>query len=279
MDAVQCQQQLRAAQRKLGRHKQRHWGLTPRLLRILMLILLRSGFDEASAEHFAVAVRKQRKRRCLAESSVPVMALFHAWPLDSLISMIFPETEAGKREYQHASVFLAELATAQWVRSMNFDHGVAPDVRTLLTKYNDVRRQNGLDACQALTRALAHESSVGPRMSPYGRQWAQRFRKRWDLKRKKLQQTFRLDVDSLVARAAGLSLRLTFVCFIAFKPKIVKCPGQFWVQEMALFWGRAIWFSIAGFCFGGSKLRPDSFSTGWIGVSSRRNCKVMSRYG
>ena len=71
-----------------------------------------------------------------------------------------------------------------------------------------------------------------------------------DLKRKKL-QTLRLDVDSLVARAAGLSLRLTFVSFIAFHSRIAKCPGQFWVQEMALFWGRLTWFSIARFCLGG----------------------------
>ena len=31
--------------------------------------------------------------------------------------------------------------------------------------------------------------------------------------------------------------------------------------------------------FGGSKLRSDSFSIGWIGVPSRRSCKVMSCYG
>ena len=68
---------------------------------------------------------------------------------------------------------------------------------------------------------------------------------------KEAQQTFRLDVDSLVARADGLSLRLTFVSFIAFHSRIAKCPGQFWVQEMALFWGRVTWFSIAGFCLGG----------------------------
>ena len=175
-----------------------------------------------------------------------------------------------------ASLFLAELETAQWVRSMNFDHGVAPDVKTLLTKYNDVWRQNGLDACQALTRALAHESSVGPCMSPYGRQWAQRFRKRWDLKRKKLQQTFRLDVASLVVRAAGLSFRLTFVSFIAFHSRIAECPGQFWVQEMALFWGPRHMVFSCGVLFGGSKLRPDSFSIGWIGVPVQ---KVMCRYG
>ena len=55
-----------------------------------------------------------------------------------------------------------------------------------------------------LMRALAHKSSVSPRMFLYGHQWAQRFRKCWDLKEKKLQQTFRLDVDGLVARAAEL---------------------------------------------------------------------------
>ena len=248
MDAVQCQQQLRAAQRKLCRQKQRHWGLTPRLLRILMIIFLRSGFNEASAEHFVFAVRKQRKRKCLAESSVPVMALFHAWPLENLISMTFPETEAGKREYQYASSLLAELETAQWVRSMNFDHGVAPDVRTLLTKYNDVRRQNGLDACQALTRALAHENSVGPRMSPYGRQWAQRFRKRWDLKRKKLQQTFRLDVDSLVARAAGLSL--TFMSFIAFHSALPNVRASFGSRKWPQFGAAPHGFLLRGSVWG-----------------------------
>ena len=67
--------------------------------------------------------------------------------------------------------------------------------------------------------------------------------------------------------------------FHCFSFRIAKRPGQFWVQEMALFWGRVTWFSIAGFCFGGSKLRPDSFASGWIGVPSRRSSKVMSCYG
>ena len=38
---------------------------------------------------------------------------------------------------------------------------------------------------------------------------------------------------------------------LLFTSQIAKCPGHFWVQEMALFWGRVTWFSIAGFCFGG----------------------------
>ena len=115
---------------------------------------------------------------------------------------------------------------------------------------------------QPLTRALAHESSVDPRMSPYGRQWAQ-ISKALGFEEKEAAADLPLDVDSLVARAAGLSLRLTFVSFIAFHSRIAKCPGHFWVQEMALFWGRVTWFSIAGFCFGGVQTEARFFCK-WV---------------
>ena len=106
---------------------------------------------------------------------------------------------------------------------------------------------------QPLTWALAHGSSVGPRMSPYmGGNGRRDFESvRLDLKRKKLQQTFRFFVDSLVARTAGPSLRLTFVSFGAFHSRIAICPGPFWVQDVALLWDRVTWFSIAGCCWGG----------------------------
>ena len=58
-------------------------------------------------------------------------------------------------------------------------------------------------------------------------------------------------------------IRLTFVSFIAFHSQIAKCPGHFWVQEMALFWGRVTWFSIAGFCFGGVQTEARFFCK-WV---------------
>ena len=97
-----------------------------------------------------------------------------------------------------------------------------------------------------------------------------------DLKRKKL-QTLRFDVDSLVARAAGLSLRLTFVSFIAFHSRIAKGPGHFWVQEMSLFWGRVTWFSIAGERGCPSPLRSLSqkiLEPKWLRVSLQALCGI-----
>ena len=47
-----------------------------------------------------------------------------------------------------------------------------------------------------------------------------------------------LGCGQLSGRAAGLSLRRKLVSLIAFHSRIAKCPGHFWVQEMALFWGR-----------------------------------------
>ena len=131
---------------------------------------------------------------------------------------------------------------------------------------------------QPLTRALAHESSVDPRMSPYGRQWAQ-ITKALGFKEKEAAADFPLDVDSLVARAAGLSLRLTFVSFIAFHSRIAKMSGPVLGPGDGPILGPPHMVFYCGVLFGGSKLRSDSFSIGWTGLPSRRSCKVMSCYG
>ena len=87
-------------------------------------------------------------------------------------------------------------------------------------------------------------------MSPYGRQWAQ-ISKALGFEEKEAAADLPLDVDSLVARAAGLSLRLTFVSFIAFHSRIAKMSGPVLGPGDGPIWGRLAWFSIAGFCLGG----------------------------
>eukprot|EP00435_Cladocopium_sp_Y103_P039174 s596_g10.t1 len=175
------QSALGAAQKRLARQQQRHWGLTPRMLRVALRVFLLTGLDNCCAQRF---VNMVRRRRCWPDQShdddaVPMQELLAAWPANNVLRLLDPDAPEGLREFNEARTFVAKLRTCEWIRRQNFDHGVAPEVRSVLHQYNRYRCTYGLAANPALVHALTATEAGKPRLARYGRTWAQRFRKRF----------------------------------------------------------------------------------------------------
>lgn len=229
-DLVVVRNALRSARKRLATQQQRHWGLTPRMLRVAVRIFLLSGLDRNCVVRFVDMVRK--RRGCpdalaagMVAEEVPIGELHAAWP--DVAGLLAPATPAAMRELQEARVFLAKVYTCEWICRQNFDHGVAPEMRPVLQHYNQQRLACDLPASLALTQALNATEGGKLRLGRYGRKWAQRFRKCFGMRRKRLPAKHRPSLEELLLRAPCSSRFSHVCCFLRKREKSSFCGASF----------------------------------------------------
>lgn len=209
-DLASVRNALRAAQKRLARvsAKKRSWGLTPRQLRLALRIYVLTGLDPNPVSRFADMVRRRRGSHgmltgVVGDGVVPIADIYGRWLPADVGGLLAPTTPAGVRELQEAQAFVAKLRTCAWIAKQNFAHGVAPDMRSVLEKYNQERLTSGLPQSLALNKALHATFRGKPCLGRYGRRWAQRYRKRFCISRKRLPAKQHLTAETLLPRVPG----------------------------------------------------------------------------
>jgi hypothetical protein len=127
------------ASRQAGRVRMEdRWaGLTLQSAKTALSVHVHSGFDGECARRFCVLARQRRRVELLCPSAeFPIEAWFHEYPLEDVSALADPQTDAEESILLKARRFLAEDGAAAWIHRCNFDHEVAPGLRTVLAHFH-----------------------------------------------------------------------------------------------------------------------------------------------
>lgn len=197
--------ELAACQRKLRRRAAaeiHYWGLTRRLMNVVVAIYVISSFNLSVAVAFAA--RERKKRRYLTDpptADPPVGAWLAEMSFDEAQAFLEPHGLQQVRIVDEAKRFLAEAAAAQWVRSMNEEHHVAPPTIDLVRQYQLVLQQHGHNLTRPLESSMLRRDGVGGRPGRFMKAWRRQFRKRWQLRLGSLSNQVSLPSDEVRSKA------------------------------------------------------------------------------
>ena len=199
-----------AADRQAAHVRMEHrWaGLTLRFAKIALSVYVHSGFDGECARRFCVLARQRRKvELSCPNADFPVEEWFHGTPLEDIAAIAHPRTDAEESIQMKARQFVAEDGAAAWVHRCNFDHEVAPGLRTVLAHFH-----MQLDRLEAAQRPLLRPLSdadlpdkVRSNRRRSLRRWGQRFRCKYGFRFGRLPRGHILPVELAVRNGCSTS--------------------------------------------------------------------------
>lgn len=180
---VANRRELKAAYQQAGRQQKRLQccGLGPAARRTTLAVYVLSNYNIALAVRMACRLTTYKHPEDAGFPTAEALEeLFVQVPLTEWI-------EVGEQAAHSAHSFLAEAATAEWVRDCNVLHGVAPSSMEVFLRWEQAFNGHKLDA--------------GVPQPRYVNKWSQKWRARWGVRRKVLKQVVHKDPAVLRAKA------------------------------------------------------------------------------
>jgi hypothetical protein len=198
---------MAADRRAIHERMEGRWaGLTLRSSRVALSVYVHTGFDGECARRFCVRARQKRKiDLAYPNADFPVEEWFHGTPLDDIVAISHPRTDYEESIQSEARRFMAEDGTAAWVSRCNFEHEVAPGLRTVLAHFH--MQLNRLEAAHRPLLVPLSDADTPDRVRSNRtrslRRWGQRFRDRYGFRFGRLPRGYILPVELAVRKAPG----------------------------------------------------------------------------
>ena len=194
----QAQQELRTLKEKERRNslRQARFGLGPRALHTSLAAYVLSGYRSDVAGRLAKKLARRATGGEELDWSRVVEDLFLKMEDPVLQSILGPVKDEDVRSVQRAREFLAQDALVDRVCEQNLQHGVAPSSFDVACEYSQMSEQFLDLEEQWPQNAIVRKST---------RRWVQKWGRKWDVKRGKLEYQEDIPHGELMQKAPRIS--------------------------------------------------------------------------
>jgi hypothetical protein len=173
------------------------WGLTALGKLVSVAVYVLSKYDVAIAQHYVRMGQAKRRRQGIdaPTEAAPITDWYMELSQETIVGFWHPSNPQEERCRTAAEDFLAEYGTMTYVRTLNFNHGVAPSATEVAAEYGRLTQNEGLQ-----------EAAASNARSSY--RWCQHFAHRWGICRATLKLREEMPAEILEAKAGCRNLRV-----------------------------------------------------------------------
>lgn len=178
------------------------WGLTARMVRVVLAVYCLSSYSKECAIEFATRARKRRRSPVadLEEAECPIGQWYLDADVNSVADIFMPVTPEDAAIRTEAVKFLAERQTMEWVAVQNFQLGRAPTALSLVSNFSANLQAMGVEPA---FRFDAPREGRGPKLGRTARRWCQKMRTEWGLRRRTLSEAEHMPREEVVHKAGS----------------------------------------------------------------------------